>query len=63
MQGRRERQRIQVQAAARGQQQPYVAPVPKLLRQTGQQAGAASEVGQAQTLVFQEKPGREYKFA
>jgi hypothetical protein len=56
MQGRRERQRVQVRAA-RGEQERYVLPAPKYLRQTGQQAGAVSEVGQAQTLVFQENTG------
>jgi hypothetical protein len=56
MQGRRERQRVQV-LAARDEEQRYVPPAPTLLRQTGQQAGTTVEVGQAQTLVFQEGTG------
>jgi hypothetical protein len=61
MQGRRERQRVQVRAAARGEQQRYVPPTPILLRQPGQQGGSISEVGQAQTLVFQENTGARVK--
>jgi hypothetical protein len=61
MQGRRVRQRVQVLAAARGEQQRYVPPAPTLLRQPGQESGAISEVGQAQTLVFQENTGSRVK--
>ena len=61
MQGRRERQRVLVRAAARAEQQRYVPPAPALLRQPGQQSRAISEVGQAQTLVFQENTGTRVK--
>lgn len=59
MQGRRERQRVQVRAAARAEQQRYVPPAPTLLR--AQQSRAMSELGQAQTLVLQENTGPRVK--